>query len=115
VTDRARLQQRAHDRDAERAGAAGDHDVTILEQHVLFSASPGAHHTIWPDRKKPRGMLCSVSNPVLVTRTISPVCTPAVLSRVMTLGCTTMHMFSCSTIFGVLAAGRLFEPMIGWK
>jgi hypothetical protein len=33
----------------------------------------------------------------------------------MTFGRITMHMFSCSTIFGVVAAGRLFEPMIGWK
>jgi NAD(P)H-dependent flavin oxidoreductase YrpB (nitropropane dioxygenase family) len=72
-------------------------------------------HTTCPERNRPRGMLWSVSKPSLVTRTISPVCTPADLSRVMTFGCTTMHMFSLSTILGVLAAGRLFDPMIGWK
>jgi hypothetical protein len=77
------------------------------------SPPSAARHTTWPERNNPRGMLCRVSKPPLVTRTISPTCTPAVLSRVMTLGCTTMHMFSRSTIFGVIAAGRLREPMIG--
>src|SRR5581483_5640839 len=37
-------------------------------------------------RVKPRGKACSLSIPVLVISTISPVCTPALPSRVTTFG-----------------------------
>ena len=61
----------------------------------------------------PRGVSCSFSKPVFVTRIISPVCTPAVCSFVMTLGYTTRHMFSSSVILGSGPAMRLFDPMMG--
>jgi hypothetical protein len=46
------------------------------------------------------GMLCSDSKPVFVTRTHWPNWTPAFSSFVMTLGWTTMHIFSSSTNVG---------------
>src|SRR6266849_8673858 len=71
--------------------------------------------TTCPARNIPCGVRCNDSNPVAVTRTSSPNCTPALRSRVMTLGCTTRHMFSASGKVGICPAGRLLEPMIGGK
>src|ERR1700756_2691937 len=46
----------------------------------------GALYRICPERNSPRGTLCSDSKPFLVTRTMSPTWTPAILSRLMTFG-----------------------------
>ena len=47
--------------------------------------------------------------------TNSPVCTPAVPSRVTTFGCTTTVIPASNTISGNFPAGRLREPRIGGK
>jgi hypothetical protein len=53
------------------------------------------------------------SNPSLVTRTISPSCTPAVSSCVMTFGCTTSVMLASSRMAGMPPCVRLFRPSTG--
>ena len=66
-------------------------------------------------RAKPRGTAWNGSIPVLVMSTISPVCTPALPSRVTTLGWMTTTIPARNGSSGTCALGRLFEPSTGGR
>src|SRR5262249_57988736 len=75
------------------------------------SRAIGERHTC----AKPRGNECSRSTPASVISKSSPVCTPALPSRVTTLGCTTTVMPASNGSAGTGPAGRLLLPRIGGK
>src|SRR3954465_653568 len=100
---------------AETARQEIDQGIGAVMAALADSEKSAQNHSTCPALNCAAGNTCSDSNPVFVTRTHWPNCTPAFSSFVITFGCTTMHMFSCRTSVGGYPAGRDLEPRIGWK